>query len=104
MRNRKLTILHILGDYKFYIDVANVFKEFDLYENIYLYKSRSTKTEEYKKFKNKTNNVVLTIKNQDIINLIRSKDIDIIYLHGLDISNCPLVSSIPREKNNIWWS
>ena len=104
MAQEKLTILHILGDYKFYLSVSAIFDQSKYYNNVYVYKTRNKKNIECQKIEERAEDVIISEHYHEILNIIQTRNIDIVYFHGLAVSRWKFVSEIPKSKIIIWWA
>ena len=104
MAQEKLTILHILGDYKFYLTVSAIFDQSKYYNNVYVYKTRNKKDIECKKIEERAKDVIISEHYHEILSIIQTRNIDIVYFHGLAVSRWKFVAEIPKSKIIIWWA
>ena len=101
MRSRKIKILHIIKDDKFFDNVITLFESDEHLEN------RSVlivKTRNYEFFRIKhTEKVEILWKKDMVRECLQSSDYDAIFFHSLSADKYKIFRYIPKDKIVIWW-
>lgn len=99
-QGKKIKILHVFPDDKFFDGVANYFIELHNVTNLFYYYSKDNKPFRY--IKNKE--IITQYSNwSEYISFFKDPSIDIIYFHSLPINNYKLFKHIDSRKIIIWW-
>lgn len=101
MENRKIKVLHIIKDDKFYDGVINAFDSDERFEN------RSilfVKSPDYEFFRIKQKEKVELLWTKKMLKeCLQSSDYDVIFFHSLNIDKYNYFKYIPKDKIVIWW-
>lgn len=98
---KKIVILHVFDDEKFFDGVSNFFDALDNVHNRYCFYT-PVKNYQFKYIK-QSHKVEIFNNYKKYINLFSNKDIDIIYFQSLYINKYPLFNYISEDKKVIWW-
>lgn len=101
MENRKIKVLHIIKDDKFFDGVINAFESDERFENKSILFVNSP---DYEFFRIKqTEKVELLWTKKMLKECLQSSDYDVIFFHSLNIDKYEYFKYIPTEKIVIWW-
>ena len=101
MENRKIKVLHIIKDDKFYDCVINAFESDERFENRSVLFVNSS---EYEFFLIKqTEKVELLWTKKMLKECLQSSDYDVIFFHSLSVEKYWYFHFIPNNKIVIWW-
>lgn len=102
MENRKIKVLHIIKDDKFYDGVINAFDSDERFENRSILVVNSP---DYEFFRIKqTEKVELLWTKKMLKECLQSSNYDVIFFHSLQIDKYNYIKYIPKDKIVIWWS
>ena len=100
---KKIKLLHIVREYKFYVPVSASFNCTPYYDNTYLYYQYKDMSEESLKFK-KISTIEYAHSPEDLLDYISAEHFDAIFFHCVRIQDWELISRIPRNVIIIWWT
>lgn len=99
---RKICVLHITPDEKFFDNVFAAWEKKDIFENKAVCIKKKSERKEYKYIKNVEQVKLLTGKNT-IRKYLCTEIYDVVYFHSLPLSLYQFLKYIPKDRIVIWW-
>lgn len=99
---KKITILHIIREYKFYLSSLETFNT-QYYNNLFIFNRALSTCSESKKIESQGDKIKIVDSNREIIRYIKNSTIDVVYFHSLPPVDWKLVSAIQNKVTIVWW-
>lgn len=102
LNGKKIKLLHVVREYKFYEPISKAFNASPYYQNSYVFYVHKDLYNEHLKFE-QIKEVKVLQSPEEIIEDIKQKQCDAIFFHSISIIDWKLISKISSSVIIIWW-